>query len=198
VRPLPDLGGRAHEVAPLLLGCALWKDGVGVRLTELEAYEGDADPASHAWRGPTARNATMFAGPGHLYVYQLHGHACCNIVCGPPGVANGILVRAGEVVGGWEEARRRRPGVPDHRLARGPGNLTRALGIVRADDGAPLTAGGPLRLLPGPEPAAVAAGPRVNVARAPDLPWRFWLPGSPSVSGYRPHPAARGVGAPAS
>lgn len=188
---LPDLTRRALAVAPDLLGCVLWADGVGVRLVEVEAYEGADDPASHAWRGPTPRNRVMFGPAGHLYVYRLHGHVCCNVVCGPQGVATAVLVRAGEVVVGLATARARRPGVRDAWLARGPGNLTRTLGITAADDGADLCAGGRLRLLPGPRPDAVAAGPRVNVSRAHDRPWRFIAVGSASVSAFRAHPAVR-------
>lgn len=188
---LPDLTRHATEVAAQLLGCELWKDGVGVRLTEVEAYEGLDDPASHAWRGPTARNRVMFGPAGHLYVYSMHGHACCNIVCGPEGVATAVLVRAGEVVGDLAEARRRRPHVRDAWLARGPGNLARTLGITRADDSSSLLDGGTLQLHPGPAPVLIASGPRVNVSRAADRSWRFWVPGSPTVSAYKPHAALR-------
>ena len=137
---LPDLTRRALEVAPGLVGCVLTVRGVAVRIVEVEAYEGADDPASHAWRGPTARNAVMFGPAGHVYVYTMHGHACMNLVCGPAGVASAVLLRAGEVVAGLEEARSRRPGVRDAWLARGPGNLCRALGVTRADDGAELGA----------------------------------------------------------
>lgn len=185
------LGRRAVEVAPTLLGCLFTVRGVTVRLTEVEAYEGADDPASHAWRGPTPRNAVMFGPAGRLYVYQMHGHHCVNVVCGPDGVASAVLLRAGEVVDGLGAARERRPGVRDDWLGRGPGNLTRALGLTRADDGAVL--GGPdVTLEPG-EPvdaAAVRAGVRVNVSRAHDRPWRFALE-HPSVSALKLHPAAR-------
>ena len=83
--PVPDLSGSARLVAPALIGCVLRVGEVAVRIVEVEAYEGPDDPASHAWRGRTARNATMFGPAGHLYVYQMHGHACCNVVCGPAG-----------------------------------------------------------------------------------------------------------------
>lgn len=184
-----DLGRRALEVAPELLGCVLWVRGVGVRLTEVEAYEGADDPASHAWRGPTARNQVMYGPAGHLYTYRLHGHTCANIVCGPPGVASAVLLRAGEVVEGIERARVRRPGVADIRLARGPGNLCRALGI-RFDDGGAWLAGPDLVLRAGQAAGGVVAGPRVNVSRAHDRPWRFTTD-SPTVSAFKAHPAAR-------
>ena len=183
------LGATAVEAAPLLLGCVLWVRGVGVRLTEVEAYEGADDPASHAWRGQTARNAVMFGPAGHLYVYRIHGHHCVNVVCGPQGHAAAVLLRAGEIVEGLDAACSRRPGVREAWLARGPGNLAKALGLTVADQGAWL--GGPdVALRPGGFVCAFVAGPRVNVARAHDRPWRF-LVQSPSVSAFRPHPAAR-------
>ena len=187
---LPDLSHRSLAVAPGLLGCVLGMGGVAVRIVEVEAYEGADDPASHAWQGPTARNASMFEPGGRIYVYTMHGHACLNIVCGPPGVASAVLVRAGEVVAGIEEARARRPGVRDAWLARGPGNLCRALGITRADDGTVFGTGG-LTLEPGCAPAVVSSGPRVNVSRAWERPWRFWDAGSASLSAYKPHLNAR-------
>lgn len=184
-----DLTRRALEVAPELLGCVLRVRGVGVRLTEVEAYEGADDPASHAYRGLSARNEVMFGPSGHLYVYTMHGHHCANVVCGPDGVASAVLLRAGEVVEGIELARERRPGVRDEWLARGPGNLCRALGVTLADRGASLLSG-ELGLRPGPPLDAVRVGVRVNVSRAFDRPWRFWLD-SPSVSAAKLHPNAR-------
>lgn len=184
------LGRRALDVAPDLLGCLLTVRGVAVRLTEVEAYEGADDPASHAWRGPTRRNAVMFGPPGHLYCYQMHGHLCVNVVCGPEGTASAVLLRAGEVVRGLDEARSRRPGVRDAWLARGPGNLTRALGLTASDQGRGLE-GGDVTLTPGgTAPDAVRAGVRVNVSRAFDRPWRFTL-AHPSVSALTRHPNAR-------
>ncbi len=185
-----DLGRRALEVAPDLLGRVLRFGGVGVRLVEVEAYEGADDPASHAWKGLTARNASMFERGGRIYVYTMHGHACLNIVCGPVGVASAVLVRAGEVVEGIEEARLRRPGVRDAWLARGPGNLCRALGVTRADDGTRFGTSGLDLGGTSVDPDAVRTGVRVNVSRAFDRPWRFWLD-SPSVSAAKLHPNAR-------
>lgn len=184
--PAPDLSRPGLEVAPLLLGCVLRVGDVAARLVEVEAYEGERDPASHAWKGPSRRNAVMFGGPGHLYVYAMHGHHCCNIACREEGVASAVLLRGAEIVDGLDAARARRPGVADTALARGPGNLCRALGITSADNGASLF--GPRLLLSGrAAPVEVAAGPRVNVSRAGEWPWRFWVPGSPSVSAYKRH-----------
>ena len=192
------------EVARSLLGCVLERetaDGVvAVRLSEVEAYAGAIDPGSHAYRGRTARNATMFGPPGHAYVYFTYGmHYCLNLVCAPAGTAEAVLLRAGEVVAGLGLARGRQPDArdrgrqPDARdrdLARGPARLTRALAVDRALDGADVTAAGsPLRVLAGgPVPdAAVLTGPRVGVAGdgAP-TPWRFSIAGDRTVSAYRP------------
>ena len=172
--------------ARMLLGARLRRGEVVVEITEVEAYLGQADPASHAWKGPTKRNRVMFGPPGHLYCYTMHGHTCCNIVCSPNGLASAVLVRAGRVVEGLEEARQRRPGVVDIKLARGPGNLTRALGITMADAGAALfEAGSPVQLLTGRRIDEVSTGPRVGVSRAADEPWRFWVTDDPTVSAYR-------------
>lgn len=175
--PAPPL-----EVAPLLLGSILRHGGVAVRLTEVEAYAGADDPGSHAFRGPTARNAVMFGPPGHLYCYFIYGmHVCANLVTGPEGEAGAVLLRAGEVVGGLGLARARRPGAVDRDLARGPARLCTALGLGMAENGirADLT-------LPDGPTGAVSAGPRVGLRQAPDRPWRFWLAGEPTVSSYRP------------
>jgi DNA-3-methyladenine glycosylase len=181
------LSGPPEQVAPRLLGGLLSHAGVTVRLTEVEAYAGEADPGSHAYRGRTDRNATMFGPAGHLYVYFTYGmHFCVNAVCGPEGQASGCLLRAGEVVDGIETARRRRPGSSDRDLARGPARLTSALDLTRQHDGADLSRG-PVRLelAPVAEPQ-VSTGPRVGLRGAPDRPWRFWITGDPTVSVYRP------------
>jgi len=186
----------AVDVAPLLLGATLRANGVRVRLTEVEAYMGERDPGSHAYRGPGRRNATMFGPAGRLYVYFTYGmHYCCNVVTGREGVASAVLLRAGEVVEGLELARERRPNAArDAELASGPARLTRVLGISLADDDTDLAAG-PIRLEAAPDRApAIASGPRTGVAGPGgglEFPWRFWIPGEPSVSRYRPHVARR-------
>lgn len=186
-----DLSLPAPHVAPQLLGSVLWHGDVGVRLTEVEAYAGEADPASHAYHGRTARTAVMFGPPGHVYVYLSYGMwACVNIVCGPDGVAAAVLLRAGEVVAGVPQARERRPGVPDERLARGPGCLGRALGFTIADSGRPLAQGTALRLEAGTAEGPTSTGARVGVSQAEHVPWRFWLTGDPTVSTYKRSPRA--------
>lgn len=192
-----SLSRAAQEVAPELLGWRLTHhspDGtVTVRLTEVEAYAGRDDPASHAFTGPTPRTAVMFGPAGHLYVYFSYGmHWCANVVVGPDGVAAAVLLRAGRVVEGVELARARRgPLVADRSLARGPACLTQALGISREHDGVPVIGDGPLLLKYDDPPVAVSAGPRVGVSRAADVQWRFWATGDPSVSTYTRSPRAR-------
>lgn len=192
-----DLSRPSWEVAPDLLGCRLTCPGpdgeVTIVLTEVEAYEGALDPASHAHRGETPRNAVMFGEAGHAYVYRSHGiHWCLNVVTGTPGTASAVLLRAGRVVRGEDLARTRRgPEVALRALARGPGNLGRALGVHGADTGTDLVDGDRLRLSLTAEPVGqVLAGPRVGVSLAADVPWRFWVAGEPTVSAYRRSPRA--------
>ncbi len=209
-----DLAALPVEVAPRLLGGHLTAvvDGVTVtaRITEVEAYHGlgtgdRPDPASHARMGPTARNATMWGEPGHLYVYLSHGiHSCVNVVCGPRGVAGGILLRGAEIVDGADAATLRRPAARTPRdLARGPGRLGDALGLrhpvhdgIDAIGGA-AQAGATASLALRTEPLAeVASGPRVGVAGVAGtdaFPWRFWIPGDPTVSPFRWGRGARAV-----
>lgn len=189
---LPDLSGPVTEVAPGLLGCLLGvraEDGWAVvRITEVEAYDGEDDPASHAYRGINGRNAVMFGPPGHLYVYRSHGlHWCANVVTGRDGAASAVLLRAGEVIEGEEVARARRGERATQRnLARGPGNLAQALGLSDDHYGTDLLADGFVRLEPPASPVGnIGRGPRVGVSRADDWPWRWWLEGEPSVSAYR-------------
>jgi DNA-3-methyladenine glycosylase len=177
------LSGPVLEVAPRLLGATLTHGGVTVRLTEVEAYDGDRDPGSHAHRGMTARNEVMFGPPGHLYVYFTYGmHHCCNVVCGPEGQASAVLLRAGEVVDGLDTARGRRGRSTDRDLARGPGRLCQALGIDLADNGLDLDG----LLLPGDPVTEVSTGPRVGLRLAAERPWRFWITGEATVSRYVP------------
>lgn len=178
-------------MAPLLLGAVLHGRGASVRITEVEAYLGAEDPGSHAYRGRTRRNATMFGPAGHLYVYFTYGmHTCANVVCGVEGQATGLLLRAGEVVSGLDAARARRvTSKSDADLARGPARLTVALGIRLSDDGAKLGEEFRLELPRHPVPE-YATGPRTGVSGpggSADYPWRFWLPGDPTVSPYKAH-----------
>ena len=183
------LSGQVLDAAPRLLGAVLRHGEVAVRLTEVEAYDGEHDPGSHAFRGRTPRNEVMFGPPGRLYVYFTYGmHYCCNVVCGPEGSASAVLLRAGAVVEGVALARERRPASTERDLARGPARLCRALGLDGSHNGADLaTEGLRLRLPPRPSsPEQVASGPRVGLRHAADRPWRMWLAGEPSVSTYRP------------
>lgn len=192
----------ALAAAPFLLGATLSVLGpttaVSVRLTEVEAYLGEHDPGSHAFRGRTARNSSMFEAGGRIYVYSIYGmHHCANIVCGPAGSASAVLLRAGEVTRGVEAARARRPRAQrDTDLARGPARLCTALGLTREDDGALLgEAGGRARLVLPEEPVAPAMirrGPRTGFTGpggdGDAYPWRFWIDGDPTVSAYRAAP----------
>ena len=192
--PLAEfLGGSSVDIAPRLLGALLHGRGVTVRLTEVEAYRGETDPGSHAFRGPTPRTRIMFERPGTLYVYFSYGmHVCANIVTSPYGEASAILVRAGEVVDGLELARSRRAtSKTDADLARGPARLCVALGITLADNGDDLETGDIRLELPDAAPVAFAQGPRTGVSGAggsDEYPWRFWIPGDPTVSPYKASP----------
>jgi DNA-3-methyladenine glycosylase len=179
------------DVAPRLLGTHLSAGGVTVRLTEVEAYAGEADPGSHAFRGRTPRTQVMFGPAGHAYVYFTYGmHWCVNVVAGVDGEASAVLLRAGAVVEGLDAAVSRRPGVPERDLCRGPARLCKALGITGELTGVDLLdPASPLRLLAGAEVdrALVRTGPRVGVAGDGAVaPWRFWVDGEPTVSPYRP------------
>ncbi len=179
-----------REVAPELLNKLLVRGPLVGRIVEVEAYCGSEDPASHAYRRRTARNEVMFGPAGHLYVYFVYGmHFCANVVALTDGVPGAVLLRAGEVVSGVDAARRQRPSARSAtELAKGPARLTGVLGLDREHNGADLTEpGSPVRLLAG-EPIAdaeIRVGPRVGVAVAIDVPWRFWIDGSPTVSTYR-------------
>jgi DNA-3-methyladenine glycosylase len=203
-------------VAPDLLGCVLEHQTeaglVAVELTEVEAYAGASDPASHAYRGKTARNAVMFGPPGHAYVYFTYGmHFCVNLVCLGNGSASAVLLRAGRVIEGEELARARRTRgktvIPYRDLARGPARLCQALDVDRSLDGADVCVPeSPLRMRwpdasttarsaavlargdepPKPPREKILSGPRVGISAAAEVPWRFWVEGEPTVSAYRP------------
>ena len=180
------LSGPVLEIAPRLLNAVVRHGEVAVRITEVEAYDGAGDPGSHAFRGRTTRNATMFGPPGHLYCYFTYGmHVCSNVVCGPEGTSSALLLRAGQVIEGLEVARARRPRSSDRDLARGPARLCTTLGIGLELDGNDLAVG-PVTLELGAPAPEVQTGPRVGLRGAPDRPWRFWIAGEPSVSVYRP------------
>jgi DNA-3-methyladenine glycosylase len=183
------------EVAPRILGSTITAESpegrVTVRITEVEAYLGAQDPGSHAFRGKTNRNAVMFGEPGHLYTYFTYGmHTCANVVCSPEGTASGLLLRAGEVIEGVELARSRRLTTrTDADLARGPARLAVAMGISLADGGVDLESGR-IRLHLADEEVDHLTGPRTGlsgIGGGGDYPWRFWIPGEPSVSPYKRH-----------
>jgi DNA-3-methyladenine glycosylase len=183
----------APRVAPELLGRTLVRvlengGRVAGRIVEAEAYEPE-DPASHSFRGPTARNATMFGPPGHLYVYFTYGnHWMANVVTRGKGEGSAVLLRALEPTEGLNEMRRRRGREGPTELCSGPGKLCQALGIDRSLDGADLIRGQTTWLEEGRpvEPDAVLSGIRVGVSVGLDRPWRFVVAGHPFVSRGRP------------
>lgn len=198
-----DFHQSAEHTAPLLLGGVLRFGQVAVRLTEVEAYVGRKDPASHAYNGPTPRCETMFGPPQRLYVYASYGiHRAGNLVCHPEGEAGGILLRAGEVIAGRELVRQRRGEKhAEENLARGPGNLGQALGfdlhldgsrVIQVDDalGVDNPEEGVLYLQPPAERAEFVAGPRIGISKNVDAPLRFWIPGDRTVSSPRSRPRA--------
>lgn len=177
-----DARMTAVDLARALIGARLVVRGTGGTVIETEAYARD-DPASHSFRGPTARNATMFGPPGHAYVYRSYGiHLCLNVV-GRTGEA--VLIRAMEPEIGLETMQARRRGrMP---LCAGPGRVAQALGIGPADDGAPFDGGALSLILPPGPPATIVTGSRIGISRGVDLPWRFGLAGARGLS--RPFPA---------
>ncbi len=163
-----------HDVARGLLGWTILRDGVGGRVVEVEAYAPD-DPASHAFRGRTPRNGSMFATPGTLYVYRSYGiHWCVNVACEPEGAGAAVLLRALEPIAGLEEMRERRGVNVDGALCSGPGKLTQALAITAADDGVMLGVA-PFALVPPETEPEVVATTRVGITKAADLPWRYLI-----------------------
>ena len=157
------------------------------RIVETEAYE-PHDPSSHAHRGMTARNRTMFGPALHAYVYFIYGaNWCLNITSESSGIGAASLVRACEPVRGVETMRslRGRPGVRDRDLARGPGNLCRAFGIGPSCDGADLATGPVLWLADDGDRPEVGVSPRIGITKSAELQLRFYARGNPSVSGPR-------------
>lgn len=179
------------EQARGLLGRVLTSHGVSAVITEVEAYDGPHDPASHAYTR-TPRSETMYGPAMRLYVYRIHGHHCANIVTSQEGQGSAVLLRAARLVDGLDIARQRRATtVEDQLLARGPGNLAKSLGITMADLRTDVTTPGGVHLGPRAQtPRTILAGPRVGVRLAADEPWRFWIGDEPSVSAYRRHPKA--------
>ena len=178
---LPRAFYRRHPtmVAPELLNKVLLRaDGRAARIVEVEAYAGSEDPAAHSYRGMTARNATMFGEPGHLYVYFTYGmHWGSNAVCGEVGEGVGVLLRAAEPLLGLDAMRQARPKAKrDRDLASGPGKLSQAFGITGAMDGADLVGanGGIVLADDGTAPPRdPVVGPRIGISRAMDFPWRW-------------------------
>jgi DNA-3-methyladenine glycosylase len=191
----------ALEVAPELLGCVLRHGRVAVRITEVEAYMGEADPGSHAYRGPNKRNQAMYGPPGRMYVYWHMGlHHCVNLVCAPDGVAQGVLIRGGEVIEGVDTAMTRRNAAGVCRrevdLARGPARLTVALSLGLSDNRVPVCGPGGRATLSGPGATQdVMSGPRVGIggegADVDRFPWRYWIAGEPTVSVFKPAPPSK-------
>ncbi|MFJ9677700.1 DNA-3-methyladenine glycosylase [Streptomyces sp. NPDC101194] len=186
------------DVAPDLLGRTLVRSTpegpIELRLTEVEAYAGEMDPGSHAFRGRTPRNSVMYGPPGHAYVYFTYGMwHCLNLVCGPEGKASGVLLRAGDIQVGADLTRKRRLSARnDKELAKGPARLATALDVDRALNGTDAIAhpDAPLSLLHGTPPPRdqVRNGPRTGVGGdGATHPWRFWIDGDPTVSPYRAH-----------
>ena len=170
-RPAPD-------VARELIGATLLVDGVGGPLVEVEAYD-RTDPASHSFNGPTPRNAAMFGPPGHAYVYKIYGiHWCLNFVCQP---GSAVLIRALEPMHGVPIMQERRGGMPERQLCSGPGKLCQALAVDISHDGMPLDAP-PFALLPAETSHDIATGPRIDITKAVETPWRFARRGSPFLS----------------
>jgi len=170
-----------HEVAPDLIGVTLLVDGVGGPVVEVEAYDA-GDPASHAYRGRTARNAVMFGPPGHAYVYRSYGiHWCLNLVCEQEGAAAAVLIRALEPAYGIEPMQERRRTTDARLLAAGPGRLCEALAVTGDHDGLPLDRP-PFELRPRTAEPEIVAAPRVGLTVAMDYPWRYVLAGSRFLS----------------
>jgi DNA-3-methyladenine glycosylase len=171
------LAGSPTDAAPRLLGRILVSEVDGrvasVLITEVEAYGGGDDPASHAARGPTGRNRSMFGAPGTLYVYRSYGiHWCLNVVCRPAGEAAAVLIRGGDPIEGLDTMAERR-GRADH-LTDGPGKLAQALAVSGEHDGTSVFEG-QVRIEGDPVPGVIEATRRVGIRRARGRLWRFVL-----------------------
>ncbi|MDO1558916.1 DNA-3-methyladenine glycosylase [Brevundimonas sp. 2R-24] len=177
----PFLLEDPETVARRLIGWTLLVDGCGGVIVETEAYDQD-DPAAHSFSGPTPRNRVMFGPAGVLYVYRSYGlHWCMNVVTGPEGRGEAVLIRAIRPTHGLERMRERRGGLPDRQLCAGPGRLCQALAIDRSHDGAPLDRS-PFAWTAPEGPSDIAVGPRIGITKAADLPRRFGVRGSPFLS----------------
>ena len=184
----------SRALAPLLLDKVLVSgtgpDRVAARIVEVEAYAGAEDAGSHAFRGPTPRNQTMFGPPGRLYVYFTYGmHWCANVVSGDDHTASAVLLRAGAPLAGIERMRQRRgPNRTDRELCAGPARLTQALGITGDDDGNDLVRG-PIRILDDDVPPPGRPGRSVRIGlregRGDQHRWRWFVRGDPNVSRLR-------------
>jgi DNA-3-methyladenine glycosylase len=181
----------AAEVAPELLNKVLVGHGVAARIVEVEAYRADQDPGSHAFRGRTPRNASMFAAPGTLYVYFSYGnHWCMNAVCGPGEQAHAVLLRAAAPLRGLELMRERRVKARrDRDLCAGPGRLGQAFAVDRSCDGTSLLRG-ELRIVDDgvspPTPPGISSRIGLASGKGDQLDLRFYVPGDPNVSRVRP------------
>ncbi|PJG56499.1 3-methyladenine DNA glycosylase [Bradyrhizobium forestalis] len=174
-------GRSVHEVAPDLIGATMLVDGVGGIIVEVEAYH-HTDPAAHSYRGPTPRNQVMFGPPGFAYVYRSYGiHWCVNFVCEEQGSASAVLIRALEPTHGLAAMRRRRHLQDVHTLCSGPGKLTEALGVTIVHNALPLDRP-PIALHARTEDVEVAAGVRIGITKAVELPWRYGITGSKFLS----------------
>jgi len=174
-------GRSVHEVAPDLIGATMLVDGVGGIIVEVEAYH-HTDPAAHSYRGPTQRNQVMFGPPGYAYVYRSYGiHWCVNFVCEEERSASAVLIRALEPTHGLAAMRGRRHLQDMHALCSGPGKLTEALGITIAHNAVPLDRP-PIALHARTEDVEVAAGIRIGITKAVELPWRYGIKGSKFLS----------------
>jgi DNA-3-methyladenine glycosylase len=178
----------SRELAPRLLNKVLVVGDRRVRIVEVEAYAGGEDPGSHAYRGPTRRNATMFGPPGHLYVYFTYGmHWCANVVSSPACGGYAVLLRGGAPLAGVDEMRAARPAARrDRDLASGPARLCQALGITGRHDGVDLVVPRPGEPWLGddgtPPPDEPAVSTRIGLTKGAEHPWRWYVAGDPNVS----------------